>query len=78
MNIQIECWSWFPSATSKIKQKRALLQDLPTVFNVPVKTIMASQYEFYKRVPRLIVRESRIKQIEDKTDAALRVDSGKS
>lgn len=75
MDTESECAG---HATSKVEQKRALVQRFSADVDVTVEIITTSQYEFHEAESNLIVREPCSKQVQDEMEAAEMLRSEKS
>lgn len=56
---------------SEVEQERALLRGLPKDYDVTVETVMSFKHAYSEAVPKLIVREIRLRDAEDATPLAL-------
>lgn len=57
--------------TSGVEKKRALLRGLPSTFDITAETIMGVNFAYDEAVAKLVVRETRIVQVDEKSEFAL-------
>lgn len=63
--------------TSVVEKKRALLRGLPTTFDITAETCMGGDFDYDESVAKLIVRETRIIQVDENCETALAMKQGK-